>query len=186
MYRDIIVEKVIPSALEKMAPFFPTTNTRRTMRQCPWERHVVGTQQDNPNTHFKDDDEQWLAAAKMTSPDIRFELRQQPTRSPDTNVLDLGFFAALQASYWKLKQAQSIEGLIENVQQAFDNCSPKLIDNILISHQACLDEIIKRNGDNDYNLPHLSKNKQRRSGNFLTSLQVSEEALTVINRHRLL
>jgi hypothetical protein len=50
-------------------------------------------QQDNAKTHIAVDDPDFVAAAQAGGWDIR--LTCQPPNSPDLNILDLGFFAAL-------------------------------------------------------------------------------------------
>ena len=57
-------------------------------------------QQDNAKTHIPVDDPEFVAAAQADGWDIR--LRCQPPNSPDLNILDLGFFAALQSLFHKL------------------------------------------------------------------------------------
>ena len=44
---------------------------------------------------------------------------QQPAKSPDTNVLDLSFFRALQAKQWSLGSETTVDGLVAQVLQAF-------------------------------------------------------------------
>ena len=57
-------------------------------------------QQDNAKTHIPVDDPEFVAAAQTGGWDIR--LTCQPPNSPDLNILDLGFFAALQSLFHKL------------------------------------------------------------------------------------
>nr|XP_043615805.1 uncharacterized protein LOC122587706 [Erigeron canadensis] len=52
-------------------------------------------QQDNAKPHISIDDEQFIQEASRDGFDIR--LRFQPPNSPDLNVLDLGFFRAIQS-----------------------------------------------------------------------------------------
>jgi hypothetical protein len=64
-----------------------------------WSREARGEtiwiQQDNTRTHIDSNDEIFLHAVRQTGLDIR--IFNQPSNSPDLNVLDLGFFAALQS-----------------------------------------------------------------------------------------
>jgi hypothetical protein len=66
-------------------------------------------QQDNAPTHLKVDDPQFCECAKQLGFDIR--LLMQPANSPDFNVLDLGFFQAIQAIQYK-KNAKTLKDLI--------------------------------------------------------------------------
>jgi hypothetical protein len=98
--RDFMINKVLPAIRAK------------------WPREDVGKpifiQQDNAPTHLKLDDPDFCEAAKQEGFDIR--LICQPPNSPDFNILDLGFFRAIQAIQYK-KNAKSIEALVPTVQQ---------------------------------------------------------------------
>ena len=98
--RDFMINKVLPAIRAK------------------WPREDVGKpiyiQQDNAPSHLKLDDPVFCAAAKQNGFDIR--LICQPPNSPDFNILDLGFFRAIQAIQYK-KNAKTVEALIPAVQQ---------------------------------------------------------------------
>jgi hypothetical protein len=83
-----------------------------------WPREDVGRpifiQQDNAPSHLKLDDPEFCAAAKLGGFDIR--LICQPPNSPDFNILDLGFFRAIQAIQYK-KDAKTIEALVPAVKE---------------------------------------------------------------------
>ena len=70
-------------------------------------------QQDNAPSHLKVDDPQFCEVAKQDGFDIR--LICQPANSPDFNILDLGFFRAIQAIQYK-KNAKTKEDLIPTMQ----------------------------------------------------------------------
>ena len=61
---------------------------------------TIWIQHDNAKTHIPVDDPEFVVAAQAEGWDIR--LRCQPPNSPDLNILDLGFFAALQSIFHKL------------------------------------------------------------------------------------
>jgi len=71
-------------------------------------------QQDNAPSHLEVNDPVFCEAAKQEGYDIR--LICQPPNSPDFNILDLGFFRAIQSIQYK-KQAKTVEGLIPTVQE---------------------------------------------------------------------
>eukprot|EP00977_Amphora_coffeiformis_P019360 scaffold7181_cov146-Amphora_coffeaeformis.AAC.3 len=119
-----------------------------------------------------------IDAALHTHEDVEFHLVEQPPRSPDTNVLDLGFFASLQARAWKLKRAKDIDGLIDNVLKAWDDYDPITLNRIWLSHQACMQEIIVHNGANDYKVPHQQKRVLEREGRLPTTIPLHEDAIT--------
>jgi len=87
-----------------------------------WPREDVGRpifiQQDNAPSHLKLDDPEFCAAAKLGGFDIR--LICQPPNSPDFNILDLGFFRAIQAIQYK-KDAKTIEALVPAVKEVICN-----------------------------------------------------------------
>ena len=112
--RDFMINKVLPAIRAK------------------WPREDVGKpiyiQQDNAPSHIKLDDPIFCEAAKQNGFDIR--LICQPPNSPDFNILDLGFFRAIQAIQYK-KNAKTVEALIPAVQQV--NSSIVFILTFLIS-----------------------------------------------------
>ena len=75
-------------------------------------------QQDNAPTHLKVDDPQFCEVAKQDGFDIR--LICQPPNSPDFNILDLGFFRAIQAIQYK-KNAKTMQELIPVVEEVNDH-----------------------------------------------------------------
>ena len=102
--RDFMINQVLPAIRSK------------------WPREDVGRpifiQQDNAPSHLKVDDPEFCAAAKLGGFDIR--LICQPPNSPDFNILDLGFFRAIQAIQYK-KDAKSVEALVPTVKEVICN-----------------------------------------------------------------
>jgi hypothetical protein len=86
--------------------------------RAKWPREDVGNpiyiQQDNAPSHIKLDDPLFCDAARQDGFDIR--LICQPPNSPDFNILDLGFFRAVQSIQYK-KNAKTLEQLLPAVQQ---------------------------------------------------------------------
>ena len=78
--------------------------------RAKWPREDVGNpifiQQDNAPSHLKLDDPLFCEHAKRDGFEIR--LISQPPNSPDFNILDLGFFRAIQAIQYK-KNAKTIQ-----------------------------------------------------------------------------
>jgi hypothetical protein len=74
-------------------------------------------QQDNTPTHWKVDDTQFCECAKQHGFDIR--LIMQPTNSSYFNVLDLGFFGAIQTIQYK-KNAKTLKDFILATHQVKD------------------------------------------------------------------
>jgi hypothetical protein len=86
----------------------------------------------------------------------------------------LGFFRALDAAKQRA-QIRSKEQLIQAVVHAFENYSPIQLDNIWISFQQCMLEILKINGDNTYKVPHMSKTTLARLDELPKNLNVPLE-----------
>lgn len=86
--RTFLIEKVLPAIREKWP------------KDCV--RDPIFIQQDNARTHIDHNDAEFCEAAKLGGFDIR--LMCQPPNSPDLNVLDLGFFSAIQSLQYKKLQ----------------------------------------------------------------------------------
>ncbi|GLT97918.1 hypothetical protein SLE2022_154600 [Rubroshorea leprosula] len=89
--------------------------------KAKWPRedfqHPIFLQQDNARTHIDPNDEEFRQAATKEGFDIR--LMCQPTNSPDLNVLDLGFFSAIQ--FVQCKEApKNIDDLVNPVEKSFE------------------------------------------------------------------
>jgi len=106
-YKKFILEKVIPAVKEK----FPHAENQ-LMR--------VRFQHDNAPSHFDEADEDWATLCfnhRWNDNGHRwiFEFKFQPANSPDTNILDLGFFRTLQLLQFSKNPAKTIDELIANV-----------------------------------------------------------------------
>ncbi|ETV97613.1 hypothetical protein H310_09509 [Aphanomyces invadans] len=110
---------------------------------------MVVLQRDNARAHVTPMDEPLKAAFdEYGTKGWTFSLALQPPNSPDTNILDLGFFAAIQSLQQK-KLARSIDELVANGGQAFDDYAMESL--------ACLVETMRLFGDNTNKLPHKGK-----------------------------
>jgi hypothetical protein len=162
-YKNYFFNKLIP-AIKRVFPRQHNNNMS------------IGIQHDNAPAHFTSDDTSWKALQEEEV-NWRFHLKEQPANSPDTNVLDLGFFASIQSMQWRKEPVTTIDGLIVLVLDAWDAYDPRTLERVWITHQTCLNEVISCYGDNDYVLPHLGKNLIRdANGNLPLSIDVSEEA----------
>jgi hypothetical protein len=65
------------------------------------------------------------------------------------NVLDLGFFAAIQALQHQ-QAPRTIDDLILAVEKAFDELTSKKLNNVFLSLQQCITETMKVIGGNNY------------------------------------
>ncbi|XP_010472059.1 PREDICTED: uncharacterized protein LOC104751737 [Camelina sativa] len=118
-------------------------------------------QQDNARTHVNPSDKEFQEAASKNGFDIR--LICQPPSSPDLNVLDLGFFSAIQALQHKVCP-KTVEELIAAVRKAFEEYSTTKINHIFLSLQLCMQETMRVGGSNNYKIPHMKKQALERAG----------------------
>jgi hypothetical protein len=103
----------------------------------------------------------------------------QPAQSPDTNLLDLSFFRALQSAQWDHGFATEIDGLIAQVVRAYDEFPTRKINFGFLTLQSCLDEILCSNGGNTYSIPHMGKEKLLRAGTLPLRVRASPQAMSV-------
>ena len=168
IYKRFIFEKLLPAINQN----WPRGNIR--------EIQSIKIQQDNAPVHFLNDDVDWQQAINPYRHRFAFKIKEQPAKSPDTNILDLGFFAALQAHYHKLPAAYKIDKLIRNVKRAWRRYDPKSLNRTFLTHQSICDEIMKHNGDNTYTIPHLGKEALERRGALPVVLPVSQASKNLL------
>ncbi|GAA0151904.1 hypothetical protein LIER_10521 [Lithospermum erythrorhizon] len=145
--RSVLINEVIPSIKLKWPP------------SCVGE--IIYIQQDNARTHVDPMDQDFRAAALSSGFDIR--LVCQPPNSPDLNILDLGFFNAIQ-SLQRKSCAKKFEELVLVVQQAFADYPPRKVNLVFLTLKLCMKEIIKIGGSNRYKIPHIGKGRLERIG----------------------
>ena len=149
-YRALVLEKVLPAIMAR----FPTAN-----------KHVV-LQHDNATPH-KGINNVLLRAAATDG--WSFVVREQPPNSPDLNVLDLGFFASIQALQYKVR-SRTIDDVIETTLFAFRALSPEKLDDVFLTLQAVMRLVLEHQGSNGFKLPHLGKQALRRAGTRMVNL----------------
>nr|GEV32856.1 transposase, Tc1-like protein [Tanacetum cinerariifolium] len=129
-----------------------------------WPQGYTGPifiQQDNAKPHINVDDVEFLQEASRDGFDIR--LRFQPPNSPDLNVLDLGFFWAIQ-SLQEQEVLETIDGLVHAVQASYERMPSCERNNVFLTLQTCMKEILKVQGSNNYQTPHIGKGRLERQG----------------------
>ncbi|CAB1099225.1 unnamed protein product [Ectocarpus sp. CCAP 1310/34] len=91
-------------------------------------------------------------------------LCNHPPNSPDTNILDLGFFASIQSLQDRYKP-RTIDDLVGEAETAWEKASPDKLGKVWTSLQACLEQTLLCGGDNTYKvLPHLIEQGQGCTG----------------------
>ncbi|XP_041994191.1 uncharacterized protein LOC121744669 [Salvia splendens] len=138
--------------------------TKAVMRDCLIHKNIpaikakwpVGAskdiyiQQDNATPHITAMDTDFQAVAN--SDGFKIQLICQPPNSPDTNILDLGFFRAIQSLQHE-KPCKTVDELVGNVCSSFVELSPQTLNRVFLSLQACLTEILQCRGGNGYKVP---------------------------------
>ena len=143
----MVIDKLIPAMKEK----WPSQNL---------SKEVIFIQQDNAKPHIEADDESWITACQQQN--VQLTIDCQPPNSPDLNVLDLGFFRAIQSIQYQ-KSASSIDELIFAVETAFEELSSESLNDVFLTLQSVLIEILKYDGGNHFKIPHLGKSSLRRN-----------------------
>lgn len=108
-----------------------------------------------------------------SSDGFNIKLVQQPPNSPDTNINDLGWFRALQSLQIKYN-TKTIDELVAAVLKSYEEICPKSLNNVFMSLQCCMVEIMKVKGKNSYKTPHMKKGALERQGSLPIDLQVCD------------
>ncbi|KAF0682364.1 Aste57867_25502 [Aphanomyces stellatus] len=141
----------------------PITVTKLSSGVWPGQhRHTIYIQQDNAKPHVGTDDKVVRAAGRVDGWDI--QLTAQLAMSPDFNVLDLGFFNAIQSL-----QYQSLIRTIED-----------LVEKTFMTLQKVMEESLKLGGDNSFLLPYLRKNKHAKDGSLVLQPKCDSDAIAAI------
>ncbi|KAL7154874.1 hypothetical protein ABFS83_03G033200 [Erythranthe nasuta] len=156
--RSFLIEKVIPTIKDK----WPREDSR----------YPIFIQQDNARTHIPQDDIEFCRVAKEDGFDIR--LMCQLPNSPELNVLDLGFFSAIQSLQYK-ESPKNVDELINAVERAFEGFSARKSNRIFLTLQSCMIEIMRGKGSNKFKIPHMSKAMLEREGRLPTQLKCDRE-----------
>ncbi|KAL6557050.1 hypothetical protein OROHE_006926 [Orobanche hederae] len=126
-------------------------------------------QQDNTRPHIKDDDHDFRQAATMYG--FNMSIVFQPPNSPDTNVLDLGFFRAIQSLQVETV-ARNVDELLTAVDSSFKTLSHVALNKVFLTLQGVMVEIMKVRGHNNYTVPHMKKDALMRLNILPTDLEV--------------
>lgn len=133
-------------------------------------------QQDNARTPIDPNDPEFCQAVQQYGYNIK--LICQHANSPDLNVLDLGFFRAIQSLKYK-EASRTIDELIGGVQKAFETFSVRKLDYIFLTLQLCMRSILEEKGGNKYKILHIAKDSFRRHGQL--PLQIKCDAQLIQN-----
>ena len=110
---------------------------------------------------------------------IKTKLYMQAANSPDVKLLDLGFFRAIQG--FNNAVPNNEEQLIQAVSTAYESYLWNKINCTWLTLQCCFNQIIFHNGDNDYNIEHISKERLECIGQLLDVMDVVEDVAQLFN-----
>jgi hypothetical protein len=157
------MEKVLPAIKEKAI--------KEKWPQCH-RNMTIKLQQDNAKPHRIHNDPELLQ--NMSTMTVKVELFDQPPNSPDLNVLDLGYLAAIQALQQR-QQQRKVDDLVPAVDKSYKELPSVTLGKIFVTLQKVMKLVIMHDSCNQFKLPHLGKDKALRSGMVLYTLPVSEE-----------
>ena len=129
-------------------------------------------QQDGAKTHIREDDKLFNDALEENR--VNAELYTQSPNSPDVNLLDLGFFRAIQS--FNDAVLRNEEELIKAVSEAYNKYPKEKINWTWLTLQGCFNQIITHHGDNDYHIDHITKEKLEQNGNLPDVMDVVDDA----------
>jgi hypothetical protein len=156
VFKSFLIDKVIPDIKAKW----------------PVKPAKVFIQLDNAKPHCNETDPDIVDAGTEGGWDIR--LLFQPAKSPDFNVLDLGFFTAIQSLQYKETVRNPAE-LVQSVNAAFEKLPMITLENTFFTLQTVWGKCIKHCGGNQFKPPHIGKAKLRRKKILPENLFCDEE-----------
>ena len=128
-----------------------------------------------------------LTSAQADGWDIR--LTCQPPNSPDLNVLDLGFFCNNSGIVWK-GTPNNINDIVAKVDKAYQDYPVQRANRIFLTQQGCMMEIMKHNGGQHYNIPHMKKKTLELQGRLPITLkcplQLHNQAMQFVGTYKCL
>ncbi|XP_027074399.2 uncharacterized protein [Coffea arabica] len=167
VYRRCLIEQVLPAIHAK----WPRDGGSVT---------EILIQQDNAKPHINPTDPVFIEAASRDGFDIHLSF--QPPNSPDMNVLDLGYFRAIQ-SLQHQEAPLSIDELILAVEKSFDELSSESLNNVFLTLQSCMVEVMKNLGGNNYKVPHIGKHHLMKESCLPLQIECEKELVNQVLSH---
>ena len=118
------------------------------------ESNIHSTRQCKLKPHIDHNDDVFLQTTTQDAHDIC--LMNQPANSPYLNVLDLGFFSAIQSLQYK-KSPKSVDELVDVVVKSSNAFLKMKSDHTFLTLQLCMIEIKRARGSHKYKIPHIDK-----------------------------
>ena len=146
VYWEYLIQKLLPAIKQKW----------------PMNYRRIQLQQDGTKSHILDDDKEFKEVVDEIG--LNLTMYTQSPNSPDTNILDLGFFRAIQS--FNDDCPANEEELIKSVEKAYGEYPLRKLNHVWLTLQSCLNMIIENDGGNDYKILHMEKNPWNRGGSF--------------------
>jgi hypothetical protein len=168
-YYELLMDYVVPAILEK----HPNIKLGKSVR----------IQQDGAPSHgvLARRPDVFTSAMEDMGIGDQIKLVTQPAQSPDLNVNDLGYFAAIQAAYYKKSPRNAVE-MLAMVDECVSEFDVHKINRIWLTLQGCMNETINLHGANDYKIPHMQKEALEKQGTLPETLVVTESARPLLER----
>ncbi|ETV71867.1 hypothetical protein H257_13000 [Aphanomyces astaci] len=157
VYKKMLIDNVIP-AIKALWP-----------ADCS---KTVFIQQDNARLHVPPSDADIIKAC--TSDGWAMKLKYQPPNSPDMNVLDLGFFRAIQALQ-QTHHSNTYEDIVNATNNAWKDVDPWSLERNFLTLQSCLREVIGCAGGNSYKISHMKKAALKKCGRLPESVSCGKD-----------
>ena len=161
VYQEYLIQKLLPAIKQR----WPTNNGR------------IRLQQDSAKSHILEEDEEFKEAIDKIR--LNLTMYTQLPNSPDTNILDLGFFRAIQS--FNDDCPANEEELIKSVEKAYGEYPLHKLNHVWLTLQSCLNMIIENDGGNDYKIPHIGKESMERRGLLPWVLDITPTANAWLN-----
>ena len=137
----------------------------------------IRLQQDGAKSHILEDDVEFKEAVAEIG--LNLTVFTQSPNLPDTNILDLGFFRAIQL--FNDDCPANEEELIKLVEKAYGEYPHHKLNHVWLTLQSCLNKIIENDGGNDYKILHMGKQSLQRRGLLPVVLDVTPAASAWLN-----
>ena len=137
----------------------------------------IWLQQDGAKSHILEDDVEFKEAVDEIG--LNLTVFTQSPNLPDTNILDLVFFRAIQSFNDDCHANE--EELIKSVEKAYGEYPMRKLNYVWLTLQSCLNMIIENDGGNDYKIPHMGKESMDRRGLLPGILDVTPAASAWLN-----
>lgn len=149
------------------------------------EVKFIKVQQDNAPGHIDGKTADFTSVAQRY--DWNIQLVSQPSNSPDFNILDLGFFPAIQSLDYD-ENMRTVEDIVRCTKSTVKNVSSDALEDKFLSLRKHLEASMADMGGNKFKEPHMKKKKRRDQGEIIDELpcrtNVYNAARTLLTRAR--